>query len=205
MAFSHARQSWRQRRAAQRCRTNAVSARNKCGQSYRSDEARIARRSGRLDATLSFSQRSSCERLRDWRMAPPEPLDELAAGSVWRAHKLNSFKQRVRVPCRAAPRPTADARRRRSRWASRTTRLCRTHCVACRSTPRCWRRSECSKPTERRRAVGGQTASTTTSERTRQTTRVRAAALHAPRGCGRGAFRRAAHRCLRRRPGAPVA
>ena len=32
-------------------------------------------------------------------MDPTEPLDELAAGSVWRAHKLQSFKQRVRDPC----------------------------------------------------------------------------------------------------------
>lgn len=89
----------------------------------------------------------------------------------------------------------ADARARRSRWASRTTRLCRTRCVACRSTPRCWRRSECSKPTEQRRATGGQTASTTTSERTRQTTRVRAAAPSARLRAR--CLSQAAHRCPR--------
>lgn len=35
-------------------------------------------------------------------MAPSATLDELAAGSVWRAHKLNSFKHRVRVSWCAA-------------------------------------------------------------------------------------------------------
>ena len=38
-------------------------------------------------------------------MATPEPLDDLTAGSVWRAHKLLNFKERARALAREARAP----------------------------------------------------------------------------------------------------